>query len=435
MKNNLTRQWPELLLCAVTAYALSRIAFAGFDSPDARVGSAPLIAMAVAVFTLLLFMLGQNRMGIMAGMFTLAVVLLILLLRPGAAAGETGQRLDESPGLFYLVTAVSAALACLLSRSRAGCCILLLFTILVSAAFGFLAYPLEERWFVISLLSETILLLQRIYGAFLLQAVTGTPAKGRYGLQCAGLCLLSILLSVGLYLGLVQNRAEAREELKLITTLKSLQVVEKMGISRKTEVKTDDLTTLELNDLTESAPELPPELPETQEAEPEMPEEPEDAEEDTRQLQEMQAISYEEKPSLRYLRRALLVLLVLLAPPCARLSFRRRWERRQLLAGPTRGSAALYEYMISALRYAGFVRAEGVTLREFVSMHKDALSDFAVGEWDLVSLNAWYERICYGGCELSEEQARPFWEVYEAFRGNLRRKTGLWTYARHFFAL
>lgn len=425
----------DLCLCALLSFSLGANVFAGYDSPDVKTTSLPVIALVAMGMTLLLFLIGYNHKTAVAGGIAGGALLIVtfLLLRSSGVFGDT-ETMDTHPALFWIVMVLVPCICYLLSRSRIGAGVLLLSGALMAAAFGFLEYPLWPVCYLLFLLSAVLMLLYRVYRRSLLRADAGRTKPMRYAAQSLLLVLLTMGVAGGVYFGVIRPLDPPTRELKLVTRLQSLEILEKLGVSRKTEIPSEHRTTQTRNDVNQSSRDDSLEN-QAQQPQPEQ-EAPPDQQEQVLvppQSAPARAISYlANSPGLLILLLCLALLLLAL-PFVLRVLRRRRWEAKLAGKSPRDQCMTLFAYLTKRLRYAGFRRPQGVTLQEYVSRNAEALSDFSVDGCDLMALTDAYQKAYYGCQPLDETQVAAFWTVYRGFRRNLRRKMGGFSYCLRLF--
>ena len=425
----------DAVLCAAASIGLALNVFAGYDTPDPRAGSPLMVGAVTVVCVALLFLAGYNRATTVAGIAAgvLAAAAAVWAVRStGVLSGAA--TIDESPALFWIVTVATAAVTYLLGRSRLGLVLLTLAGCVMTAAFCFLEYPVSLPAFLLFLAAALVSLLLRVCRTGALRADRGSVRRGRYAVQSVVLVGLSLAMAGGIYAGIVRPLDPPTEELKLITTLQSFQLMEVLGISRRTEIQSPDLTTQQTEDETQSVQdELPDALPTAPVQLPDP-----DREEDLVQQEESvpaQAITYLQQRPVWAALIAAAVILALLAPFGIKALLRRRWEDRVRRTPPGEQGRLLYDEILRKLRLAGLRRPPGVTLREYVQGEQAAFAPVAGEGGDFLALTEDYQRVVYGCQPLDEREAEAFWTAYRNCRRALPRLMGRPRYALRYFSL
>lgn len=424
----------DMLCCWILSAGLALNVFAGYDSPDPKVGSLPLTFLFCALLTVVLFAAGFNKKTTIAGIGAAVILLLaaVMAVRSSGALGEDAL-IDNNPALFWMVIIGTAAACYLLSRWRIGTVILLVAGVILTAAFCFLEYPVHLLGFLMFIAGTIVIFLYRVYNISLLSAYTGKVGFQRFGAQSMAMVMAVMLLAGGIYQGIIVPLDPPTQDLKLITVLQSFDIMEKLGVSRKTEMPLqDNMTELENDDVETSN-----EKTEEDESSPQQETDNTLEGEIERETEKTNAmgIKYDQSRKGLYVLLILLMISLLASPFAAKRWLRKRWEEKVKAAGPTEGSLLIFEYLMKKLRYAGFTRPDSVTLAAYMEGQKEALQAYATEQADVPALAQDYQRVIYGYRALDEQSFAGFWSVYEAFRGNLRKKIGTLRYALRFFML
>ncbi len=422
----------ELLSCIILSAALSLNVFAGYEITDPKASGWLTTGLVCAVSMMLLFAAGYNRRTTVAGIAVTLVLLVAAVIAIRSFHMSDGRRIDDNPVLFWLVTIGTSVVCYLLSRWRISLIILLTGGSIMLAAFGFLRYPVSLPAFFVFLFSVILLYLHRVYHGALLSSYTGNVRFTAYTAQSAVFVLVVVLLSGAVFAGIIRPLDPPEHPLKLITRLQSLEILQQVGVSRRTEVKDPDQSTEIQNDQTEMSSQK------KNRDENRSPQEKKDQEEQgtirqQTEKEKAQAVSYHRDRTWLYISAAFLILLLVAAPFLLRYLLIRNWERRVRAAGPTDGAAMVYLYLQKKLRYAGFTRPPEITLYAYMKSQRRAMKHFAEGATDLFTLTGMYQQIVYGCRELDEKEFRRFWNVYTHFRKNMKEKMGRFRYALYFF--
>ncbi len=424
----------DLVCCWLLSTGLTLNVFAGYDSPDPKIASLPLIVLLCAVLTVLLFLAGFNKKTVIAGIGTgvfLVLAALIYVRSTGVLAGDG--HIDDSPALFWMVIVGTTAACYLLSRWRIGTAVLLVIGVILTAAFCFLEYPVHLVGFLMFIAGTIVIFMYRVYSLSLLKAYTGNVRFHRFGAQSAALALAVMILAGGIYQGIIVPLDPPTQELKLITVLQSFDILEKLGVSKKTEMPWDENQTQLENEEEQTSNEQTEE--EDTSPQEEMDEDLKgDIDRETSKTNAM-GIRYDQSKMPLYILLFLLLAALLAAPFVIKRLLRKRWEERVKAAGPTEGSLMIFDYLMKKLRYAGFTKPDSVTLSAYMEGQQEALTPYATEQAGIPDLARDYQRVIYGYRALDDQSFSRFWSVYESFRGNLKKKIGVFRYALRFFAL
>ena len=425
------RIW-DILCCFVLSVSLSLIAFAGYEIEDAKASSLLMIGAVAAVSTLLLFAAGYNRVTMLTGIGAAVVLIVAAVIAARRFYASDGGMIDQNPALFWMVTIGCSAICYLLSRWRVGMIVLLVGVAVMSAAFGFLKYPIRMPAFLIFMFTVILLYLYRVYHLSLLASYTGNVRFTRYMTQSAAFVLAIVLTSGAIYAGIIRPLDPPTHPLKLITRLQSLEILQQVGVSRRTEVQNPDEATDIENDQTKMTDQKK-DQDDQQSAQEKMDEESEGDIQQRTEKEKGRAVNYHRDRTWFYVMIAVMAVLLLTAPFVIRRLVIKRWENRVRQAGPTEGSIMIYRYLMKKLRYAGFTKPPEVTLFKYMKGQRRALKSFAVGSTDLFVLTRLYHKVLYGCRELEPSEFARFWKVYDAFRGNMKDRLGKVKYALRYF--
>ena len=387
-----------------------------------------------AIITLLLFLASYNKK-------TLLISIVVTVLAAAAAvlavrfsdAFQSGETIDSNPLLFWIIVISTSCIVYWSSRTRAGLILLFLAGTLMSAAFALLEYPVSLWGYLTFFLCASILFLYRVYVISLLRTDTGKISFRAYFIQSLLVGCLVATLACGVYYGVIRPLSPPTNEIHLATKLMSLEVLEKIGVSSRTEIPGEDLQSETLEEDTKTAQSEQNDAnttPETQ-----------DRNEGTQNtfagndaIQEAFAVIYEK--SLNWLPYITAVVILLIAAPILlKLWGRRRWYRKLLKEPNEDGIIKLYGKMTRNIRKAGIRRPKDATLLEFAQNSEKRLEKFSVEEADFTSLTHIYMRIIYGYQPVSREEAALFHTFYGRFYKNLRREMGAFRYCMHFLAI
>lgn len=422
------------LLCVCLNASMTAAICSGFILSDGLSDNLLALFTISAVLQAVLVLLAYSRRiaiaGIAAGAaLAAAVVFYIYTRRP--LADETA----NSTFLFLLIELAAAILVFLLSRTRVGSAVLFLVGTLIQAGVQFLQFPAPLWGFLLFPAAALILFFYRTYTVSLLKADMGKVRTGAYLRQAVLVCLAALVAAGGVYFGVVRPLNPPTQELKLIRVLRSMPLLEVLGVS-STEIILDPDTASqeppEEEDLggeegqDENAglegwqPESqPPEIGDVQTQLNDI-------------LQQLTAVRYD-KDTLQLLWLLLLVPAAIAGVFILRMALKRRWHRRVQALPKTEAVLAYYQFFLSRLGKIGLKRTPAHTLREYAALTAVQLQAFNVGECTFGRLTAVYEKTLYGHCQVSEAEYQAFETFYGRFYRNLRREIGTGKYLLQIF--
>ena len=431
MKHYLQSRLPDwLLVTAASAAAVSAVC-AGFELTGSLADSTGAVVLLAAVMTALLFVLAWKRLTMLAGCAMGAAAL-------GAAvayAHGVDVMADEAAHgtfLFFVILIFVTLLVFLMARSRAGTGLLFILGVLVLAGAHFLQFPVPFWATFVFTAALALLFFYRLYLVSVKNARVGKITLSGYLKQAVALCLAACLLAGGVFAFVIRPLNPPTQELKLITRLQTMELLQVLGVSTTRTVLVPELSSLEEPEDTEqdradedavedesdnevAPPEETPDWEQTQ---------TEAADDERETNAEAQAVWYRLPVSYRILIIAGLVVMLFVLLLLLRLALRKRWHDRVRSLDNQSASVNYYEYFAKRLRRAGLGRQKTNTLREYTAMEDSALEPFTVGDADYITLTGLYEGVIYGGLPITDEQVELFESFYGEFHKNLRRELG-----------
>lgn len=422
----------EILWCLILGISLSVITFAGYEIEDSKASSLMAVGAVCAVCTILLFVAGYNRLTMMVGIASAVILIFTAVIVVRRNHELYGGRIDGNPALFWIVTVGVSAVCYLLSRWRISIVVLLVVGSVLSAAFGFLEYPVRLPAFLGFVFAIILMFLYRVYHQSLLASYTGSVRFSGYMLQSMVLILAVLLMAGAVYAGIVRPLHPPTHPLKLITRLQSLEILEQVGVSRRTEVDNPEQATSNENDEMQMS---------NQKKEKNDDRSHQEKKDNEKQGGLQQHLSKEKAQAVNYHRSHtwLFVLLSILIPLGIAMPFLlrylriKRWEKKVKEAGFTDGATMIYLYLLKKIRFAGFTKPPEVTLLKYMKGQKKAMKSFAVGSTDFMKLTRLYQRALYGYSELNASEFERFWRFYVNFRPCMKKRIGKAKYALYYF--
>lgn len=419
MQHYLKYRGAEYVLCVCAAASLVATICAGFVLEDSLSANAGAIFLLAAVLQALLLLFAYRKLtvgiGIAVGV-VLAVAAVVYIQTRHPMTNET----ENSLFLFLLIGVLTSLLVFLLGRSRAGVIALFLAGNLVIAGAHFLQFPAPLWGALLFPLACGFLLLYRVYMVMLGRAVLGKIRLGRYLRQTVLVVLCAAVFAGGLFWGVIRPLHPPTQELKLITTLKSMQIMERLGVSSVKMVFDPQLSSTQ-----------DPERPEQDNAQAQQ-----DPTEGT-QPSEIQApqslpemanaeaapINYD-LSGPNYLWLLLLIPLAVIGAFVGRLLYKRHWREQVQKLSRQDAVVNYYRFFLRRLKKIGLGKPAFHTLREYADGSAHKLEAFQAGEVSFAMLTQVYEKAVYGGGEVTDEEYQAFFQFYQQFYPNLRRALG-----------
>lgn len=420
---------PDALLCAaLTASAVPAVC-SGFVLRDPFSASAVFIALCSLALQLLFALLARRKTAVRLGIglgAALAVGIFVYLRLHGPLAGETA----ESAFLFALIELIAALLVFLLGRSRAGIAALFLAGSWLCAGCRFLQFPAPAWCISVFLAAAAALFLLRVCEVGAARSELGGEVRAGHILQPLLLAAAALAAAVGLYFGVIAPLHPPARDLKLITELRSMELLQVLGVAT-TETMLDP----------EQSSDAPPEETERSDKRGDDPSDAPDGQDDTLPdtqpepgetlAETISSALREAAEAVRYdgaLRSRLWLLLLLPAALAAayalRFAHRRRWRRRIRALPREEAVRRYYGFFLSRLARAGLKRPPERTLREYAADCRVRLEPFEACGVPFAELTAVYERVVYGGGSAGEEELVRFERFFDGFYPALRRELG-----------
>ena len=418
----------DWLLCSCLSACITVAVCAGFILTDALSSNPATVftvcAIAQAVFLLLACRRWLTVMGIAAGAVVAAGVVAYIRLRQPLA--------DESANslfVFFLVAVLSSLLIFLLGRTRPGIAVLFLLGNLVQAGSRFLEFPTPVWAFILFNAAVFALFFYRVCMIRSQQTELGSVRLGRYLCQMAALCLASLLLAGGAYLGVVRPLDPPTQDLKLITQLRSMDLLQVLGVSSTKTVLLPDTGSESTPDRTELGNKQGEEENSEPELTPEPTQDPAETENDTQSTpQGVTTIRYPIHTSALFWLIPCAVVLLIAAVVLLVKRDRRLWQARVRKLPYGDGVINYYRFFLKRLKRLGIARAGHHTLRQFYQDSGIPLQPFEGEQATFAGLTAVYERALYGQKEITPEEYLQFEAFYGGFRKTLRKEAGTLKY-------
>jgi|GEM_PF-5200203 len=151
--------------------------------------------------------------------------------------------------------------------------------------------------------------------------------------------------------------------------------------------------------------------------------------------QQFNAISYNIPDYMRWLLPALVAVLIVAAILLRRYLRTYRLKRMRNRSYSYR-VCCLYGFLMKRFKYLKIVKQPSMTPLEYALSARTAMTGFArnTGKVDFVRVTTIYQRACYGGIPLTEEEYQQVERYYRAFFDNARQRVGklkwLWKFWR-----
>lgn len=417
----------DALVCTVVSVSLIPVICSGFVLTDPWSRSTAVILVCSLLLQLLFTLLSRSRRTIWLGV-GIGAVLFVGVFSWMRAADPLADTAANSIMIFAMIQILTPLLVFLLSRSRAGAAVLFLIGALICAGGHFLQYPAPDWCLFVFLPGTAVLFLYRVCAVAAAGAEVGQSSTLKYLRQTLILCAAALTIAVGIFAGVIAPLEVPTRELKLISELRSMELLEVLGVSGTEIILDPDLT----SDISPEETEMDRESIEEDFEEPDS--RAEAAAESS--LQETLSSALEQAAdAIRYdetVRSRLWLLLLIPAAVAAayvlRYIWKRHWRRQVRALSPESAVVNYYQFFLSRLGRVGLKKQPGQTLREFAAHITAQTEPFEKCGVSFRELTGIYEKVLYGRLSVSGDELQAFECFYDAFHRSLRREVGALKY-------
>ncbi len=432
MKSYLKNHIYDTLLCILMCIGFIYNVLSGFLFDDISY-QLPILIILSIVLTCLYIILSYNKQTIVFGII-LAFISLLSLIFMSWNTNILSTDKDNMIKIFYSVIVILTLVIYLISLNKISLIIFFLLGNIIHAATSFLEYPCSIWAYLLFLLSTAIMLFYRIYKSNIFKSHRGTVHVSGHMIQNSVVCIVSLLLSIVIFIGIIQPLNPPTEDLKLIQRLMSFEILEKVGISSIIVQPDENKTNQNAND----------ELNTNQQ------EDTEEENSDGRSLlgQQMlgnvqdsvadvieyaQAITYKAL-SYWYLWIILLIALII-AFIYSRQLLRKKWlnDIEKLTREET--IINLYSLFMLGINKTGLLKPDNVTLDEYIKIDENELRKYTSNQISFAELTRIYDKVYYGHQKIDEEEYNLFIDYYHGFHKLILDIAGKWKYIRLYFIL
>ena len=420
----------DFLLTVLIAIGMHLNTFSAFMIRESYMTNYLLVAVVTTLVMAVMFVIGYNKRNTIIGGAGWAVFLIgwIIYLRANDLINlEDGA--DETIPAFWSIVLFGSALIYLLTRSRKILFGAAPIGLLFCAAFKFLKYPVSVPGLFILIIAIILEILYLVYKDSLLTADYGNYTIRHFLEQSIAIVTVVVMLSSGVFYGIVKPLDPPTRDLKLIMKLMSFDILELLGVASTQEVK-------DPNQGDEDQDEEEP--PEEKEEEKDDEENEQDEEENKQESDEKisaQTMSYNEKDYTVYWVTALIILL-LAAPFVIKYVLRSRRRRRLNGLDASNQAAFVYDFFLDRLKKLGVGKADSQTILEYAEQQEGVLESFTAEDGTTFEeMTELYNYHLYSKLPIKTEDAAKFVAMYDSFYKNAKAFVGTWRYIRKFWVL
>lgn len=422
----------DFILTVLIAIGMHLNTFSAFMIRESYMTNYLLVAAVTTVVMAVMFVIGYNKRTAIIGGAGWGVFLIgwIIYLRANDLI-DLEEGADETIPAFWTIVLFGSALIYLLTRSRKILFGAAPIGLLFCAAFKFLEYPVSVPGLFILIIAIILEILYLVYKDSLLTADYGNYTIRHFLEQSVAIGMVVVMLSVGVFYGIVKPLDPPTRDLKLITKLLSFDILELLGVASTQEVK--DPNKGEQDKDENDPPEENEENKDDQEQD-----ENDLEEEDQKESDETvgaQMMSYKQKDFTIYWLTALIILL-LATPFVVKYVLRARKRRRLSGLDASNQAAFVYDFFLSRLGKLGVGKADSQTILEYAEQQEGVLENFTASDGTTFEeMTELYNYHLYSKTPVSPENARKFVAMYDSFYKNTKEFLGTWKYIRKFWVL
>ncbi len=390
-------------------------------------GNYVFMILVVSFLNLSLFAAGINKKTTIAGI----AIYVLAALSAMAYIVSTGKLISlegEKSGytLMAIILVVSTTFVYLITRNRKLFIVFIPVLTLVCAAFKFLEYPVSSIGFILLVVGAGLELIYKVYYESLIDASIGSYKIQHFMVQSIVIAIIVSCITFPVYSFIIKPADLPTREIKLTTKLLSWDVIEKIGISSKTEVLSDTIKSDKTTDKN-----LPKEEPE------EKPTQENNDEKTQKQKTEVPAFAikynYKEPSDIWVF---FIPFVILTIPFVIKYLLRKKRKRKIEELSPEIGCLYLYNYFLQKFKIAKIAKTDSLTLAEYVENNREDLSAFSLGtDVSFEQITDIYTREIYGGYIPSEHDYKMFKNFYYAFFKSMKDYIGKTRYIFKFWFL
>ena len=420
----------DFLLTVLIAIGMHLNTFSAFMIRESYMTNYLLVAVVTTLVMAVMFVIGYNKRNTIIGGAGWAVFLIgwIIYLRANDLINlEDGA--DETIPAFWSIVLFGSALIYLLTRSRKILFGAAPIGLLFCAAFKFLKYPVSVPGLFILIIAIILEILYLVYKDSLLTADYGNYTIRHFLEQSIAIVTVVVMLSSGVFYGIVKPLDPPTRDLKLITKLMSFDILELLGVASTQEVKDPNQGDEDQDE------EEPPEEKEEEKDDEENEQEEEENKQESDEKISAQTMSYNEKDYTVYWVTALIILL-LAAPFVIKYVLRSRRRRRLNGLDASNQAAFVYDFFLDRLKKLGVGKADSQTILEYAEQQEGVLESFTAEDGTTFEeMTELYNYHLYSKLPIKTEDAAKFVAMYDSFYKNAKAFVGTWRYIRKFWVL
>ena len=422
----------DAFLCVAASAALNFAFMQSVYIPDSLTNTFFPILLLCAVWQIFLFTAAYSKKTVVAALVLCVCAAAFFGILVGA-----GTLKPDAYALYLLLTLLASALVFLLSRKRAGAVVLSVTGVLVIGAVTFLQYGSFDYCLLLFLFSSGCLVLFRNHRLRVMSGSNGKRRQSGFAAITGCICIAAVLLSMCTYFVVIRPVSPPTRELKLVTRLMTLPILEQLGLSSHIFLLDPDraaapddedsmLSDEEAPSGNEDADRTPP---------------PEEAQEREENVFLSQGVAESFASAVRYFIGdyrwlAFPIAFVLIIAAFVLLKKLHRRQRLKFFSnsGKKGQVTGIYNYLMEKLPLAGLPPVGCDTAFEYCARVEPRM-DRIFQSGLFTKLTEIFCRTLYGKYEPSDDEYAMFVRCYNDFPADCRRNVGLWRFVIRFFKL
>lgn len=432
----------EWILGILVSWGLCQIFFHGFYIAESWQGNylCSLLVMALLTAGCLTGAYDKRSVKIAVPSGIAVLILALVLVQQISQSQNAFRDQEENAGVYFLILILTSLAVFFLSRTRIGSGILFVGGSFFASTIQFLYETSEIGWLILFLCSAGAMYLYKTYQKNVRENSTVKADFRRAFLTATVACIVILLLSSGIFFGIVKPLDPPTRDLKLITKYMSLEVLEKTGVAdthilNDTDEKTDNVNEEENDSKKKGDKENQTEGEKSKQED----QEQKDKKENPTKLDDMlnqffYAIKYIAAKITPMLLIPFLILLIL-AVILTKILLRKRWLKKVMEKERRNQIIEFYEFYIKRFQKMKVRKAPEETPYEFAERSAPYLREFHAENTSFADLTDIFVKARYSEADVEEDDYQRYLMFYQGFYKNCREYLGTFKYILKFFTL
>lgn len=442
MKDYLKSCTWEWILGILVSWSLCQIFFHGFYIAETWQENylCSILVMGILTAGCLIGAYDKRSIKIAVPSGIVALILVLVRVQQMSQSQNAFRDQEENAGIYFLILILTSLGVFFLSRTRIGNVILFVAGSFLASTIQFLYESSEAGWLILFLCSVGAMYLYKTYQKNVRENSTVMADFRRAFLTATVAGIVILLLSIGIFYGIVKPLNPPTHDLKLITKYMSLEVLEKTGVAdthilNDTDEKTDNVNEDENDSKKKGNKE---DQTEGEKSKQEDQEKKDKAENPTKLDDMLNQFFYAIKYIAANITPMLLIpflIFVILAVILIKILRRKRWLKKVLEKERRDQIIEFYEFYIKKFQKMKVRKAPEETPYEFAERSAPYLREFHVENTSFTELTDAFVKARYSEENVKEEDYQRYLMFYRVFYKNCREHLGTFKYILKFFTL